>query len=238
VAFATFLKAFGIGLLGRRQRGIRAVPVATAAAVGVLGGLVLAFAVGMPVFVQALGPAVAAMLQSDAVAKMQVGLLLVPATGAPIRLDGTFAFISPTLLAVMTPLLALLPLALFVFSRRAAPRRVPVWYGGEEQDPTQVATTTLTFSNALRTFYSFIYRPTLETEREVAHETNGRPYFIKRLVFSHDVAPIFGPYFFAPLERLTVALAIRLRIVQSGHLNFYLALIGALLVLILFIALF
>jgi hydrogenase-4 component B len=238
VAFATFLKALGIGLLGRRQPGICAVPVATAAAVGVLGGLVLALAVGTPVFVHALGPAVAAALKSDAVAKMQVGLLLVPATGAPIRLDGTFAFISPTLLAGVMPLLALLPLALFVLSRRAAPRRVPVWYGGEEQDPTQTATTALTFSNALRTFYSFIYRPTLETEREVAHESNGRPYFIKRLVFSHDVAPIFGPYLFAPLERLVVALAARLRIVQSGHLNFYLALIGGLLVLILFIVLF
>jgi hydrogenase-4 component B len=83
----------------------------------------------------------------------------------------------------------------------------------------------------LRTFYSFIYRPTVATERELAHGTNSRPYFVRRLVFSHDVAPIFGPYLFAPLERL--ALAGRPRLIQSGDLNFYLSLIGGLLVLIL-----
>ena len=59
----------------------------------------------------------------------------------------------------------------------------------------------------------------------------------RRLSFSHDVAPIFGPYLFAPLERLVTALAAKLRIIQSGHLNFYLALIGALLLAILIVAL-
>jgi hydrogenase-4 component B len=116
-------------------------------------------------------------------------------------------------------------------------RVAPVWYGGREQDPRRSATTALTFSNALRTFYSFIYRPTVETERELAAESNGQPYFTKRLVFTHDVAPIFGPYLFAPLENLVTALARRLRIIQSGHLNFYLAVIGLLLVGILIVAL-
>ena len=64
----------------------------------------------------------------------------------------------------------------------------------------------LAFSNALRTFYSFIYRPTVTTERELAHGSNGRPYFVRRLIFSHDVASIFAPYLFAPLERLVVTL--------------------------------
>jgi hydrogenase-4 component B len=56
-------------------------------------------------------------------------------------------------------------------------------------------------------------------------------------VFSHDVAPIFGPYLFAPLEKLVIAAAYKLRVIQSGHLYFYLSLIGALLVVILLIAL-
>ena len=75
------------------------------------------------------------------------------------------------------------------------------------------------------------------TERELAHGANGQPYFIRRLVFTHDVAPIFGPYLFAPLERLIITLATRLRMIQSGHLNFYLSLIGALLLVILIVAL-
>jgi formate hydrogenlyase subunit 3/multisubunit Na+/H+ antiporter MnhD subunit len=237
VAFATFVKVFGIGLLGRGERCGAAVTTGNSLAVGVLGGLVLALAVGMPVWIEALGPAVAAAFGTTAVAEMHVGAVLVPATGAPIRLPDTFAFISPSLLVIAMPLLAVLPLTLLAASRRFTPRRVPVWYGGREQDPALAATTALTFSNALRTFYSFIYRPTAVTEHELAHGSNGRPYFIRRLVFSHDVAPIFGPYLFAPLERSVIAVANRLRVIQSGHLNFYLSLVGALLVVILLIAL-
>jgi hydrogenase-4 component B len=233
VAFATFVKVFGIGLLGRSDRTGEPVPAGNSLAVGLLGLLVLALAVGMPVWLEALGPAAARQLASGAVAKMHVGPLLVPATGAPIRVPETFAFISPTLLVVVMPLLALLPLTLLLASRRFSVHRAAVWYGGREQDPAGAATTALTFSNALRTFYSFIYRPAVATERELAHGPNGRPYFIRRLVFSHDVAPIFGPYLFAPLERAVIGIAVRLRTIQSGHLNFYLSLIGGLLLLIL-----
>ena len=91
----------------------------------------------------------------------------------------------------------------------------------------------MTFSNALRTFYSFVYRPTEETHREASTVH----YFVHRLVFTHEVAPIFGPYLFAPLTRAIFALATRLKVLQSGHLNFYLALIGALLIVILALAL-
>ena len=128
-------------------------------------------------------------------------------------------------------------LTMLLAARLFTLRRAPVWYGGRDQNPAQAATTALAFSNALRTFYSFIYRPTIETEHELARESNGRRYFVKRLVFSHDVAPIFGPYLFAPMEKLVISIATRLRVIQSGHLNFYLSLIGALLVIILFIAL-
>jgi hydrogenase-4 component B len=237
IAFATYLKAFGIGLLGRVDRTSMPVPIGNSLAVGLLGLLVLALAVGMPLWLEALSPAVTTTFASAALAKMHVGPLLVPATGAPIRLNGTFAFISPTLLVIVMPLLALLPLSLLLASRRFSVRRAAVWYGGREQAPRQVATTALTFSNALRTFYSFVYRPTVVTERELVHGSNGLPYFVRRLAFSHDVAPIFGPYLFAPLQRLVISLAGRLRLIQSGDLNFYLSLIGALLIVILIIAL-
>jgi len=229
VAFATFIKAFGIGLLGRPGRGGAPVPLATSMAVGVLGLLVLVLAVGMPVWLRNLEPVVTSRFGVNAAARMHDGWLLVPLTAK-------FAFISPTKLAIAMPLLALLPLSLLFLSRRQV-RTVPVWYGGRSQDAQRSATTALTFSNALRTFYSFVYRPTVETEREHVVEGNGRPYFIRRLMFRHDVAPIFGPYLFAPLERLVIALAAKLQIIQSGHLNVYLSLIGGLLLAILFIAL-
>ena len=238
VSFATYVKVFGIGLLGHAERDTAAVPKGTALAVGLMGLLVLGLAVGMSWWLEALGPAVTSEFGSAAIRNMHVGPILVPATGAPIRAPESFAFISPSLLGVVMPLLALLPLALLLASRRFAVRGVAVWYGGREQNPTRAATTALTFSNALRTFYSFIYRPTAETAHELADGSNGQRYFVRRLTFSHDVAPIFGPYLFAPLENLVTAMANKLRAIQSGHLNVYLALIGALLVVILVIALF
>jgi NADH:ubiquinone oxidoreductase subunit 5 (subunit L)/multisubunit Na+/H+ antiporter MnhA subunit len=222
VALATFIKVFGIGLLGAGNHAAGRVPAGTIGAVGLLGALVLALAVGMPAWLSALAGATVTQFGIDSAGQMHDGLLLVPLTAK-------FAFISPSLLVIMMPLLALLPIALVLATRRFAIRRVPVWYGGVQQDVARTATTALTFSNALRTFYSFIYRPTIETTRE----SKGREYFVTRLSFSHDVAPVFGPYLFAPAVRLVRAAADRLRLLQSGHLNFYLGLIGFLLVIIL-----
>jgi hydrogenase-4 component B len=230
IAFATFIKVFGIGLLGRADRQSGAVPKSIAGAVGLLGLLVLVLAVGMPVWLTALKSAVIDRFGVDSVTAMHDHWLLVPLTAS-------FAFISPSKLIIVMPLLALLPLSLLLLAMRRPVRRAAVWYGGSG-DSARAATTALTFSNALRTFYSFVYRPTVETEREHARGSHGQPYFINRLTFRHDVAPIFGPYLFAPLERMVMALALRLRVIQSGHLNIYLALIGALFLIILFITLF
>jgi formate hydrogenlyase subunit 3/multisubunit Na+/H+ antiporter MnhD subunit len=222
VAFATFVKVLGIGLLGGENHRSDSVPPATTLATGFLGLCVLALAVGMPAWLSALTGATASHFGSDGPEAMHDGLLLVPLTAK-------FAFISPSMLVIAMPLLALIPIVLVAVSLRRRPRRTRVWYGGVRQDMSRTPTTALTFSNALRTFYSFIYRPTAETTRE----SRGREYFVTKLVFTHDVAPVFGPYLFAPAVRLVRRGADMLRILQSGHLNFYLALIGLLLVVIL-----
>ncbi len=200
-------------------------PTGSSLAVGVLGLCVLALAVGMPVWLHGLGMAAERVAGSNAPAQMSDGWLLVPLTAS-------FAFISPSKLVIAMPLLALLPIVLLLVSRRRPPRRSAVWYGGQSANPAGARTTALTFSNALRTFYSFVYRPTVETERLTAG-TNGHPYFIRRLTFSHDVAPIFGPLLFRPLEKAVVGLAGYMRGLQSGYLNAYLAVVGVMLVIIL-----
>jgi hydrogenase-4 component B len=227
VGFATYIKVFGVGLLGRSARDYPPITRSCGWAVGLLGLGVLALAVGMPLWLDGLRLAVANEFGTQAARAMHDGLILVPLTDS-------FAFISPTKLVIVMPLLALIPFLLVIASRRFAVRRVPVWYGGLAQDPERASTTALTFSNALRTFYSFIYRPTEETQREA----KGAHYFVHRLVFSHDVAPIFGPYLFAPVTRAVFGVANTLKALQSGHLNFYLALIGALLVIILALTLY
>ena len=226
IAFATFIKVFGIGLLGGGNHNAGRVGAGTVVSVGILGAGVLALAVGMPAWLQALNGATLAEFGVDSARRMHDGWLLVPLTAK-------FAFISPSLLVIVMPLLSLVPIGLILLSRRPVLRRVPIWYGGIRQNVAVTATTALTFSNALRTFYSFIYRPTAETHREVT----GREYFVKRLVFNQDVAPVFGPCLFAPTVRLVRYAANRARILQSGHLNFYLGLIGLLLVIILGLAL-
>lgn len=227
IAFATFVKLFGIGLQGRS----RGVPVTIAArynaAVAILGLAVLALAVGMPVWLRALDQVDIARFGADAAAKMTAGWILVPLTD-------TFAFISPSKLIIVMPLLALFPIGLILASRRLPARRVPVWYGGSPQNTERAATTALAFSNSLRTFYSFVYRPSTETSRD----TRVSSYFVSRLRFDHTVAPIFGPYLFAPVTRFVMGMARRVRGLQSGHLNLYLAIIGMLLIVILVISLF
>jgi len=227
VAFATYVKVFGIGLLGRSVHKFPPVSPPLGTAVGLLGLSVLALAVGMPFWLDALRVAVASEFGTHTARDMHDGLLLVPLTAK-------FAFISPTLLVIVMPLLAIFPIVLVVINRRFAVRFAPVWYGGLDQDAARASTTALTFSNALRTFYSFVYRPTEHTTREA----NGVHYFVHRLVFTQDVAPIFGPHLFAPAIRAVFAIANKFKALQSGHLNYYLALIGLLLVVILFLTLY
>lgn len=221
VALATYAKVFGIGLLGAQPlEQSRRIGTAYSAAVLLLGVAMGLAAVGLPWSLTVLdAPGLA---HFGAHSPMSAGWLLVPLTDH-------FAFISPTKLAIVMPLVALLPLALLLNMLRYGVRRAPVWYGGQLQDPQRAATTSLTFANAMRTFYSFIYRPTLNTARQ----HHAVAYFIRRLEFKHDVADVFGPLIFTPVRRGVRRLARWVRALQSGDLNFYVALIGLLLVLIL-----
>ena len=226
IALATFVKLFGLGLLGEGNGPV--IPWRRGLPIALLGLGVLALAVGMPFWLHALDQASWTQFAIHGSQDMTKGWLLIPLTS-------TFAFISPSLLIIVMPLLALIPLSLLLlFSRRYPVRREAVWFGGHPEDAGRVATTALSFSNALRTFYSFIYRPALSTDRE--HQ--GRVYFIKRLIFNYEVAPLFGPYLFTPVTRWVWRLSGKLRALQSGNLNFYLALIGVLLIVILALPLF
>lgn len=227
VALGTFAKLFGVGLLGDGRMHATGIPKSRCAVVFVLGLCVLGLAVGMPWWMTALRQGSRSLFQTDVADLMKDGWLLVP-------LSGKFAFISPTKLMIAGPLLALIPVVLVWISKQRFPmRRAPLWSGGRIEDPRRIATTSLAFSNALRTFYSFIYGPTHNLEREYDHG----PYFITRLIFNQEVAPIFGPYLFSPISRFVQRLARAVSVLQSGYLNFYNALIGILLILILGVAL-
>ena len=227
VAFATFAKLVGLGVLSRNRVPAASIARAHVASVGLLGLMVLALGAGMPFWLTALDGATTELFGMQIASRMHDGPLLVPLTAK-------FAFISPSLLVIVMPLLSLVPIALVLVSSRQPIRRTPVWYGGLSPDRRRASTTALTFSNAMRTFYSFVYRPTAATERDA--DAGG--YFVTKLSFEHDVAPIFGPLVFQPAVAVVQGLATRLRVLQSGRLNLYLSLIGLLLVLVLGLTLF
>ena len=219
IALATMVKVFGIGLLGREEHPGEVTgrwPVLG------LGLLVLAYAVALPWTLAALArdnwPATPA-----AIAAMVRGPILVPLTPH-------FAFISPPLLLLTGLLLALIPLGLLGWShRRHGRRRVPAWSHGLRRIPAENAITALAFSNALREFYSFVYRPGTNTRKQHTK----REYFVHTLQFNYSQSPVFGPWLFRPVVRLVQNLSDQIGLVlQNGSLNAYLAYIGILLIVI------
>ncbi|MDE2149455.1 MAG: hydrogenase 4 subunit B [Gammaproteobacteria bacterium] len=225
VAFATFVKLLGLGLQGDGNGKRSRIGWSTALAVGALGAGVLVLAIALPWLAPHLHDA-AAVYAATAAERLRAGWLMVP-------LSDHFAFVSPTKLVIAGPLLALLPIGCLLLARAWKTRPVPVWYGGLPRAGARVATTALTFSNAMRTFYSFVYRPTLDVE----HEHHGQAqYFLKRLSFTPAVTPLFGPLLFVPAVACVQGLAYGLRVLQSGRMTSYLALPGLALVAILVIA--
>jgi hydrogenase-4 component B len=224
VGLATFVKVLGIGLLGAGARGETTPRIGRPYAwvVLLLGLAVLIAAVGLPIWLNGLDQADMAQFGAHSARAMSSGGLLVPLTDK-------FAFISPSKLVIAMPLLSIVPLLLALNLSRYKTRRARIWYGGMQEDQQRSATTSLTFANAMRVFYSFIYRPTLDTARAPKELT----YFIQKLEFEHAVADVFGPRLFSPIRRLVWWLAGRLRALQSGDLNLYLAFIGGLLIIIL-----
>ncbi len=227
IGLATFVKAFGVGLLGAKIDHSVRVPFRMRISVFILGISILLLAIGMLKWIEALSVVSIKWFNFDAPAQMHVDFLLIP-------LSNHFAFISPTLLVIVTPILALLPIALIQLNLRYPIKRVPIWYGGLKQNPKHVATTAFTFANALHNFYKFIYFP----KHLVTKKYRGKPYFIESLTFTHEITEVFRVYLFQPVVASVVYISEKIKIFQSGNLNFYNALIGGLFILILLVVMF
>ena len=110
IAFAMSIKLFGLGLQGSNAATQPAIPRRHEGVVFVLGGMVLGLAVGMPVWLGQLAQAGFAAGAGASLA-MRDGWLLVP-------LSASFAFISPSKLIIVMPLLALIPISILLLSMR------------------------------------------------------------------------------------------------------------------------
>lgn len=227
IALATFVKAFGIGLLGAESNPTADIPFSIKISTFTLGLSILIFSAGMFVWVNTLSVVTLNWFQFDSTAMMHHGAILIP-------LSANFAFISPAFLIIVAPLLALIPVGLLIFNLRYKIKRAKLWTGGLQHDHKNTATTALTFSNALRYFYRFIYLP----KHEVTREYRGKPYFIKRVLFHQETTPLFTTYLFNPIARCINGISEKIKLFQSGNLNFYNCVIGILFIFILVSVLF
>ena len=218
LALATFVKLLGVGLLGPRNAAATAPALRYRLAVLINGLAVPTLAVALLRLLPWLGANPWPAGLQRAAPAMAHDALLVP-------LSAGFAFISPAMLIVVGPLLTLPALAAVWFSvGRRGVRRAPLWSGGLPVAERNT-TTALAFSNAMRVFYGFVYRPSNETRRDYG----SRRYFIQALRFEYAQSAIFTPLLFRPAARLVARAAQAFRKLQSGFLNDYIAILGLLL---------
>lgn len=216
LALATFVKLLGVGLLGRGEGAAPAARYRLAVLLNGLSvpGLAVALIWLLPLLAANAWPAAT----GHAAPAMVHAALLVP-------LSAGFAFISPAMLVLVGPLLSLPALlAVWLAVGRRGLRRAPLWSGGLPVAP-RTATTALAFSNAMRVFYGFVYRPTNDTRRDYASQR----YFVRALRFDYTQSSIFTPLLFKPAVRLVERAAHAFRRLQSGFLNDYIAIVGLLL---------
>ncbi len=226
LALATFVKLLGVGLLGRGESVMPAPAFRFRLAVLINGLAVPALALALAWLLPLLGTDAWPEGIGHAAPAMTHAALLVP-------LSAGFAFISPAMLVIVGPLLALPALlAVWLTIGRRGVRRAPLWSGGLPVTP-RAATTALAFSNAMRVFYGFVYRPTNDTRRDYASQR----YFVRALRFDYAQSAIFTPLLFRPAARLIERAAHAFRRLQSGFLNDYIAIVG-LLLLAVFVAVF
>ncbi len=229
IALATMVKLVGVGLLGLSARDrnplhsepVRTLPKTTRTAILVTGLAIPVFAVSLTGWLPRMTQAAASLLHGGSLPLVHHWLL--------IPLSPAFAFISPAELVIAWPLLVLIPVALLLSGiRHFKVRRTPLWCGGDDTAARDGATTAFAFSNALRVFYSFIYRP-----RQGVYRTfDEQPYFLKELRFDYSHAPVFGPFLFQPSAAAVRWLANRFRFLQNGRMSAYLAYIGFMLLII------
>ncbi|MHB1544556.1 MAG: proton-conducting transporter transmembrane domain-containing protein [Gammaproteobacteria bacterium] len=229
IALATMVKLAGVGLLGlpelEKDQGLsgpmQSLSWTVRIAILVTGLAVLVFAVSLVSWLPLMASTARPILGGKSITLVHHWLL--------IPLSPSFAFISPAKLVIVWPLLALIPFALLLSGmRHFKVRRTPLWCGGDESAAHAGATTAFAFSNALRVFYSFVYRP----RNNVRRTFGDRPYFLKELSFDYSHAPVFGPLLFQPATASVRWLADRLRFLQNGRLSSYLAYIGLILLTI------
>lgn len=231
LAAACFVKAFGITFLAqpRSQKAAHAteVPVAMNIGADLLALVCLVLGLFPGRVISLLDAAAAPTIGSGVPAGTSLfgGLGAIPPVAAGV---GSLS-LSPQVIAVA--LVALLGVSLSlpaVIGGRTRVRVDETWNCGVTLKPRMEYTAT-SFSKPLRQVFRFLLRPTRHVERD----EGPRPHLAAAIRYHSSVKPIFEDYLYRPFSRTIVFVSDRLRALQTGSIQTYLAYILTTLVLLL-----
>jgi hydrogenase-4 component B len=138
--------------------------------------------------------------------------------------------VSPLVLAVALVALGAMPLALWFALGRKLPRTTgPSWDCGLPGLTSANEYTATAFSKPLRMIFGALFRP----RREIQAEFDVSPYYPKAIHFESEIEPTFETHFYEPIRLGILALAARMRKIQTGSIHAYLAYIFVTLILLL-----
>jgi len=138
--------------------------------------------------------------------------------------------VSPFVIALALIALAVVPLALWLALGRKSPRVTgPPWACGLPGLTAANEYTATAFSKPLRMIFAALFRP----RREIQAEFDVSPYYPKAIHFESEIEPTFETHFYDPLRKGILAIAARMRRIQTGSIHAYLAYIFVTLILLL-----
>jgi hydrogenase-4 component B len=153
---------------------------------------------------------------------MARGLALSPGTYH----GGTISTVGMALLFLVAGVAIALPLAMR-WKRRSVIG--PAWDCGLPGLTADNEYTATAFSKPLRLIFSALYRP----RREIQAEYEVSPYYPRAIRFESEIESTFVKHFYEPLMLRIMATANRMRAIQAGSINAYLAYIFITLILLL-----
>lgn len=228
LAAACFVKAFAIPFLAlprseQAERAKESTPTMRAG-MAVLAVGCVALGLGATWLVRVFDPITQQTVGVSASSSMIVarGLSLAPGTAH----GGTISTAGIAVLFLIAGGAFALPLVLR-WRRRSA--KGPAWDCGLPGLTAENEYTATAFSKALRLIFSALYRP----RREIQAEYDVSPYYPSAIRFESEIEPTIEKHLYDPIRQWIIAASRRMRAIQAGSINAYLAYIFITLILLL-----
>jgi hydrogenase-4 component B len=228
LAAACFVKAFAIPFLAlprsKEAADAHESSLPMRAGMAALAVLCVALGVGATWFVRVFDPITQQTLgiRESSALVMARGLALSPGTAH----GGTISTVGITLLFLFAAAAFAIPLAMR-WRRRSVTG--PVWDCGLPGLTADNEYTATAFSKPLRMIFSALYRP----HREIQAEFDVSPHYPSAIRFVSEIELTFEKRLYGPLREQIMAAAKRMKGIQAGSINVYLAYIFITLILLL-----